>query len=173
MSLRAILAVTKDGVIGNEGSIPWKLPPDLKRFKRITEDKSLIMGRATYDSLPGKKLPSRQKYVLTKSDTKYPDDVIRVSSIDELRKTKYDSQPILIGGANLFQQLFPLIDYMYLTIVHEDFDGDAKIDMSFLESDEYVQVREDSDLLTYKDSEGKEIKYEFVDITKLRRGQHV
>ncbi len=164
MSLQAILAVSKNGVIGNNGQLPWYLSKDLSMFKKLTMGKTLIMGSKTYESLPEDKLPNRKKIVLSSKDHASTKDTTFIKTIDELRRFEYKSQPILIGGANLFNQLLPFIDRIYLTYIHKEYEGDTKIDLSFLESENFCTIRDENSILSQDD-----IEFEFLQISKVRR----
>ena len=123
--LTIIAAVSINNVIGNNNKLIWKLSNDLKRFKNLTTNHSVIMGRKTFESLPNP-LPHRNNIVITR-DTNYSKPNIQVcSSIeDAINLTKTDTQPFIIGGGEIYTQTINIVDKIELTRVHEEFDGDA------------------------------------------------
>ena len=123
--LTIIAAVSINNVIGNKNKLIWKLSNDLKRFKNLTTNHSVIMGRKTFESLPNP-LPDRNNIVITR-DTNYSKPNIQVcSSIeDAINLTKIDTQPFIIGGGQIYTQTINIVDKIELTRVHEEFDGDA------------------------------------------------
>ena len=123
--LTIIAAVSINNVIGNNNKLIWKLSNDLKRFKNLTTNHSVIMGRKTFESLPNP-LPDRDNIAITR-DTNYSKPNIQVcSSIeDAINLTKTDTQPFIIGGGEIYSQTINIVDKIELTRVHEEFDGDA------------------------------------------------
>ena len=123
--LTIIAAVSINNVIGNNNKLIWKLSNDLKRFKNLTTNHSVIMGRKTFESLPNP-LPNRDNIVITR-DTNYSKPNIQVcSSIeDAINLTKTDTQPFIIGGGEIYSQTINIVDKIELTRVHEEFDGDS------------------------------------------------
>lgn len=124
-----IAAMARNRVIGINNSLPWHLPADFKHFKRATLGKPVVMGRLTYESI-GKPLPGRTNIIVT-SDTKYqPDNAddtcIIAHTLDDALSAAGDVDEIMIiGGASFYAQALPHADRLYLTIIDEDFDGDA------------------------------------------------
>ena len=123
--LTIIAAVSINNIIGNKNKLIWKLSNDLKRFKNLTTNHSVIMGRKTFESLPNP-LPGRDNIVITR-DTNYSKPNIQVcSSIeDAINLTKTDNLPFIIGGGEIYTQTINIVDKIELTRVHEEFDGDA------------------------------------------------
>ncbi|AGK97221.1 dihydrofolate reductase [Clostridium pasteurianum] len=122
-----IAAVAKNNAIGKDNELLWYLPEDLKRFKKITIGHTIIMGRKTFQSLP-KILPDRHHMVITRNKTfKVEDDrVTVVNSIEELLASlKEDEEYFVIGGADIYKQLLPYAEKMYITAVDDEFDGDV------------------------------------------------
>lgn len=126
-----VVAAAKNGVIGKDGAIPWRLPEDLKRFKALTMGRPIIMGRKTWDSLPMKPLPGRPNIVVTRQrELEYPNAVAVRSIETALREApkfvKEDLGPIfVIGGGEIYRAALPLADRIELTEVQRDFEGDA------------------------------------------------
>jgi dihydrofolate reductase len=118
--------MTRAGVIGKGGTLPWRLSADLKRFKSLTMGHSLIMGRKTYDSL-GRPLPGRTSIVITRQKTlQLPAEVLVAHSLAEsLDRMGHDDSPFVIGGGEIFAQALPLAQRMHVTWVEADVDGDT------------------------------------------------
>jgi len=114
-------------VIGNNGEIPWNIPGEQKRVKEITTPHPLIMGRKTHEAI-GRVLPSRLNIIVT-SDQKYEvEGGVVAHSLDEGIKLASDNDQgeiFIFGGGKLYEQALPLVDKLYLTIVHKNVDGDA------------------------------------------------
>ena len=125
--LSLIVAIANNNVIGKGNALIWHLPNDLKRFKEITSEKTIIMGRKTFESL-GRILPKRKHVVLCKSGCLNIDDerVEIVKDIAELDKyINDDEEHFLIGGATIYKLLLDKVNKMYITYIYEDFEGDA------------------------------------------------
>ena len=122
---KAIVAVADDGVIGRGGDLPWRLSADLKWFKKITLGHTILMGRKTWDSLPGA-LPGRQNWVLSR--TAEPQEGMSVfRSIDEVKQALIPTQTLfIIGGGEIYSMALPLCHELYVTEVRQKVpDGDA------------------------------------------------
>jgi dihydrofolate reductase len=125
MTVTCIAAVSENGVIGVRGSLPWKLPADLRRFKARTMGKTMIMGRKTWDSLRGP-LPGRRIVVVTRNDRFAAAGVSRASSVEEALALFRDEDEVMIaGGEQIYRAALPHTDCVDLTLVHARFDGDA------------------------------------------------
>ena len=126
-SLSLIVAASLDGVIGRDGGMPWHLPEDLKHFRRTTTGHTIIMGRKTWDSI-GRPLPRRRNVVVTRQQgLKIPGcDVVH--SLEEaiaVARSADDPEPMVIGGATLYEAALPLATRVYLTRVLQHVDGDT------------------------------------------------
>lgn len=119
-----VLARARNGVIGANGTLPWHLPPDLRHFKALTQARPMIMGRKTFDSLPGL-LPGRRHIVLTRSKDWAEDGAEVVHSMEEAIATANAPHVAVIGGAEIFTLFLPHADRIELTEVHGDFEGDT------------------------------------------------
>jgi dihydrofolate reductase len=126
-----IVAMDKHGLIGNEKGLPWHLPADLKRFRKLTTGKPIIMGRKTYETL-GRPLPDRLNLVVTRQDGFSSPGCVVCRSLDEAMRIAEAALPdmgaveILIGGgAEIFQQALPLAERIYLTLVEGEFSGNT------------------------------------------------
>ena len=125
-----IVAVAKNGVIGNKGEIPWYLPDDFKHFAKITKGHTVIMGRKTYESIIkrlGKPLPERKNVVITKqTDFLTPGCSIFESIEDALNFfLKSKEEIFVIGGSTIYNQFLPFTDKLYITEIDENFEGDT------------------------------------------------
>jgi dihydrofolate reductase len=120
-----IAAMAKNRVIGIENKLPWHLPDDLQHFKKLTLGHSIIMGRKTWESLPGV-LPGRRHIVITRDTDYHADDAVVVHSIDQAIQLVSNEEPVyIVGGANLYKQLLPMAGMMQLTLVDTTVEGDA------------------------------------------------
>jgi dihydrofolate reductase len=122
-----ILARADNGVIGEAGSIPWHVPADLRRFKQVTIGQPMIMGRKTFDSLPGL-LPGRRHIVITR-DMAWDEDGAEVAhSADEALALANAPHLWVIGGAEVYKLFLPQADRIELTEIHLSPQGDTRID---------------------------------------------
>ena len=122
---KAIVAVAEDGVIGRGGDLPWRLSADLKWFKKITLGHTILMGRKTWESLPGA-LPGRQNWVLSR--TAEPQEGMAVfRSMDEVKQALTPTQTLfIIGGGEIYSMALPLCHELYISEVRQKVpDGDA------------------------------------------------
>ncbi len=123
--LSIIAALSDNYVIGSNHELPWHLPKDFQRLKEITIGKTIIMGRATYESI-GKPLPKRRNIIITRQTGYQVDGAEVVHSLKEaLTLVKDEDEAIIFGGAQIYKLAFAYCDRMYLTIVHTNMDGDA------------------------------------------------
>lgn len=132
MLISIIVAVSKNGAIGKDNQLLWRLPEDLKRFKKLTLGHPIIMGRKTFDSI-GKPLPGRKSIVITRNPDFQFDDVIVVHSVNEAlseAKKLNSAEAFIIGGGEVYKLALPLADKLYITEVETEIDGDTyfKID---------------------------------------------
>lgn len=119
-----VVARTLRGVIGREGKLPWHIPADLKRFKAITMGTAMVMGRRTFESLPGL-LPGRRHIVLTRDPDWRAEGVEVAHSADDALALAGDSPVSVIGGADVFALFLPRADRVELTEVLSDIPGDT------------------------------------------------
>ena len=118
-----IVATSKNRVIGNNNSLIWKLPADLKRFKQITTGNTIVMGRKTYESI-GKPLPNRRNIIITRDTNYLVDNCEIVNSLEEALML-CNNECFIIGGGEIYKQSIDIADKIYLTLVQEDFEGDT------------------------------------------------
>ena len=119
-----IVARASNGVIGREGKLPWHIPADLKRFKALTMGSVMVMGRRTFDSLPGL-LPGRRHVVLTRARDWSAQGAEVVHDASEALALAGDQRVSVIGGAEIFEVFLPLADRIELTEVLTDVPGDT------------------------------------------------
>ena len=125
MKISVIVAMADNGVIGNKNRLPWHLPADLKHFKATTMGKPIIMGRKTWESI-GRPLPGRTNIVVTRDPDYVADGCVVVHGIDAaLAAAADDDEVMVIGGAEFYRQVLPRASTLYLTLVHDSFEGDA------------------------------------------------
>jgi dihydrofolate reductase len=127
MYISLIVAAAQNGIIGRDNQLIWRLPDDLKQFKRLTTGHPVIMGRKTFDSI-GKPLPNRTSIVITRSKEWSVEGVLVVNSVEEAIEAAQKigtEEAFVIGGAEIYRLTLPIADKIYLTEVQADFEGDA------------------------------------------------
>lgn len=131
-----VVAMAQNKVIGKDNHLPWHFSADLKFFKQLTMENAVIMGRKTFESIVerlGKPLPNRKNIVLTRqsqaeisSKNLIKEDWFAVGSMEEaLKLIPEGKKGFIIGGAEVYRQTIDKIDGIYLTKIHQDFEGDA------------------------------------------------
>ena len=130
--LALVVARARNGVIGREGGLPWRLRSDLQRFKAVTMGKPCIMGRRTWESLPLKPLPGRLNLVLSKDESFEAKGALVCTTLDEAveigrEQAEEDGvdEVCVIGGTALFEMALPRAKRLYLTEVDAEPEGDA------------------------------------------------
>jgi len=127
MIVTLIAVLASNGTIGRAGVLPWHLPADLARFRRLTWGHPLIMGRITYESI-GKPLPGRTTIVVSRQNDYPPAGCIVVHSLDAALAAAVvtgSDEVFICGGGQIYRDLLPFADRLYLTIVHEQTPGDT------------------------------------------------
>ncbi|HRO02159.1 MAG TPA: dihydrofolate reductase [Terricaulis sp.] len=132
--LTLVLAIAKNGVIGRDGALPWRLSSDLKRFKAATLGKPVLMGRKTWDSLPKRPLPGRENLVLTR-DANFQAEGAWVftalaamcAAARAMAQRSGAGEICVIGGAQLYEATLPLAERIILTEVNLEPEGDARL----------------------------------------------
>lgn len=125
MRIALIAALARNGVIGRDNQLPWRLSADLQHFKSLTMGKPIVMGRKTWTSL-GRPLPGRRNIVVTRDRAFQCDGCIVTHSIDAALAAAAGSEEVMIiGGAELYAQTLPRADRLYLTEVMAEVEGDA------------------------------------------------
>ena len=122
-----IWAQAKGGVIGRDNDLPWRLPEDLKFFKRTTLGFPIVMGRKTFASFGSKPLPKRENIIFTDQNFEQ-EGVTVVHSKEEVLELAGSQDIFIIGGAQVFKQFLPEADRLYVTKIEAEFDGDTVID---------------------------------------------
>lgn len=150
-----VVAVAENGVIGRLGRLPWRLPSDLKHFRRVTLGKPVIMGRKTYESI-GKPLDGRDNIVLTRDPDFRPPGVHVAATLEDaitlgrrLADDRGAGEVAIIGGADVFRAALPLADRVHFTLVHGSPEGDIRfepLDLAhWLETERKAMVKSDND----------------------------
>jgi dihydrofolate reductase len=125
VGLSLIVAMAKNQVIGVNNTLPWHLPEDLKHFKALTMGHHIIMGRKTYESL-GRLLPGRTTVLVTRNKAYKLEGALIANSLEKaIELCKNDTEPFLIGGAELYKEGLKHATKLYLTKVNAEFSGDA------------------------------------------------
>ena len=128
MTVALIAAVARGGVIGRDGSVPWRLPEDMARFKELTTGHAVVMGRGTWDSLPDRfrPLPGRRNVVVTRSQDWSAEGAERAGSLEEaLSLLEDESEVFVIGGAKIYAAALPDANELLLTEIDLDVAGDT------------------------------------------------
>jgi dihydrofolate reductase len=127
MKIDMIVAVARNGVIGRDGGIPWRLPEDMRYFKKVTTGAPIIMGRLTWESI-GRPLPGRENIVVSSTMTAAPDGVVLCTclqdAIEHCAVTGADRASIM-GGARIYQEGLAVADRLYITELDADYEGDT------------------------------------------------
>jgi len=124
LPITLVVARAQNGVIGRGGKLPWHLPADLKRFKRLTMGSVMVMGRRTFESLPGV-LPGRRHVVLTRDRAWSAPGTEVARDVDEALHLAGGGRLSVIGGAEIFELFLPIADRIELTEVLADIPGDT------------------------------------------------
>lgn len=126
-TLSAIVAMAENRVIGNGNKMPWHLPADLKHFKAVTNGHPVLMGRKTFESI-GKPLPNRTNMIITRDRQYSAQDCLIVNDISTALSMAQEidqNEIFVIGGAEIYKQLLPKVQRLYLTKIHHLFVGDT------------------------------------------------
>ena len=156
--IKIIVATSKNKVIGDSNSLIWYLPADLKRFKELTTGNTIVMGRKTYESI-GRPLPNRRNIIITR-DVKYDVEGCEVVNSLEEALMICNNNCFIIGGGEIYKQSMSIADQIYLTLVHEDFEGDT----------EFPEIGSEWKMVTSQDFEPDEKnkhKYSFIEYMKF------
>ncbi|MBX3532068.1 MAG: dihydrofolate reductase [Rhizobiaceae bacterium] len=130
MTVALVVAVARNGVIGREGGLPWRLSTDMKRFKALTLGHPIVMGRRTWESFPKRPLPERTNIVVTRNADFSGEGAVRAGSFEEAlgmaRKAPGGEAVQVIGGGQIYAQAMPVADRLDVTHVLADFEGDTQ-----------------------------------------------
>jgi dihydrofolate reductase len=121
-----VVAIADNGVIGKDGSMPWHISEDMKRFKALTMGHTVVMGRKTWDSLPKKPLAGRVNVVLTRQKDWQAEGAQTASSLGQATSGT-SGMVMIIGGAEIYERALALASRIELTEVHRNFDGDVRL----------------------------------------------
>lgn len=131
MIVSQIAAMARNRVIGLNNQLPWHLPEDLKFFRQMTQKKILIMGRKTFESLPGH-LPGRFHIVISRSeilaeesDLKFVQSLEQALQVAKEMIPPWNEEVMIVGGAEIYKLSLPYTDRIYLTVMEKDFEGDT------------------------------------------------
>tara|TARA_Y100000034_G_scaffold59011_1_gene71833 strand:+ start:6231 stop:6716 length:486 start_codon:yes stop_codon:yes gene_type:complete len=149
MNLALIAAISDNNVIGLNGKIPWHIPEDLRRFKKLTLNHPVIMGRKTYESLPEKfcPLPQRKNIVLSNS-LDFQEGIYIARNVEEALRLIEGFDSYVIGGKEVYETFLPRTNKLEITRVHRDFEGDTFFpeinwdELNFFESEAMVSKHE-------------------------------
>jgi dihydrofolate reductase len=143
-----VVAVSQNGVIGNAGMLPWRLPSDLKRFKATTMGKPVIMGRKTWDSLPRKPLPGRKNIILTRRAAEAAEGATYVATRDQAISAAGEVDEVcVIGGGEIYAMFLPIAHRIYRSVVALTVEGDTR----------FPQLENHSDwVLTHKEHQERQ-----------------
>ena len=138
MILSIIVAVASDGAIGRANDLLWHLPADLKRFKELTTGHTILMGRKTFESLPRGPLPNRRNIIISRSLPAQPGAEVYPTIQQALEACASDEEVFIIGGGEIYRQLLPNTEQIYLTRVQASFP-DAEVFFPELDSTEWIE----------------------------------
>lgn len=146
MLISIIVAMAKDRIIGHKGQLPWQLPGDLQRFKRLTMGQTLVMGRRTFESI-GAPLPGRRTIVVSRDLAYSAPGCDVAASLDEALSLAGDGREVFIcGGEDIYRQALPLTDRIYLTELDYRVFGDTRFpELSLTEFRELYTETGDND----------------------------
>lgn len=128
-----IVAMSRNRVIGVKNGLPWRLPEDMKFFRATTTGKIIIMGRKTFESIGGKPLPNRLNLIVTRQPDFHVEGTKSFNSLDaaiqyakeQIGTWQWPPEIMICGGSEIYNQALPITNRIYLTIIDQDFEGDA------------------------------------------------
>lgn len=136
VNVAMIVAMDEQGVIGRNNALPWRLPEDLRYFRRMTMGKPVVMGRKTWESI-GRPLPGRRNIVVTRDENYQAPGADVVVGVEQALALATDialvdgmDEIMVIGGARLYREVLPVANRLYLTRVHAEVEGDACLSLS-------------------------------------------
>lgn len=158
-----IVAAAENNVIGGDNKLLWHLPEDLKRFKEITSGNTIIMGRKTFESLPGV-LPNRKHVIITRDEnyTVNNPNVKVIHNLDQVINMYKNTSKMafIIGGGEIYKQLIHSVDKIFLTKVFKSFQGDTTFPQ--IDFNDF-NIEFESEILT---CEKNGLKYQFIDLVR-------
>ena len=156
-----VVAVADNGVIGAAGGMPWHLSADFRRVKALTMGKPLVMGRKTFDSLPGI-LPGRRHIVITRDPSWEANGAERADSLEQALQLANAGEVIIFGGAQVYAQALPLADRIELTEVHAAPEGDTRFP-------DFARDEWEESFREHHPAEGTAPGFDFVTLLRKRR----
>lgn len=138
MTLSIIVAIASDGAIGRANDLLWHLPADLKRFKELTTGHTILMGRKTFESLPRGPLPNRRNIIISRSLPAQPGAEVYPTIQQAMEACASDEEVFIIGGGEIYRQLLPDTEQIYLTRVQASFP-DAEVFFPELDPTEWIE----------------------------------
>tara|TARA_Y100001968_G_C19438492_1_gene761160 strand:+ start:1353 stop:1835 length:483 start_codon:yes stop_codon:yes gene_type:complete len=149
MNINMIWAQDINNAIGKDGDLPWRIPEDLKNFKNITNNATIIMGRKTWDSLPIKPLPNRRNIVISSMEQKDVESYTSIEKcIDLLTNTEKDLDVYIIGGMSIYKFFYEYANTLYITFIdksYQDTDTFFPISLKQIKSDFNLESKTDID----------------------------
>jgi dihydrofolate reductase len=145
VELSLIVAMSRNGLIGREGTLPWYLPRDLQHFRRLTWGKPIIMGRKTHQAV-GRPLPGRTNIILTRQEDFHAEGCLVAHTREqalELAAATGSREAMIIGGSAVYRAFLPLCTTIYLTLVEGSFEGDTFFPANILESPDWQAVEKE------------------------------
>ncbi len=125
-NISLISAMDKNNIIGHDNDMPWHLPDDLKFFKKNTQNKTVIMGRKTFQSIGSKPLPNRRNIVISRNDEFETNGADLYTSIEKaILSCDKSSEVMIIGGGQLYKIMLPYASKLYITFVNAEIEGDT------------------------------------------------
>ncbi|GAA1372713.1 dihydrofolate reductase [Peribacillus frigoritolerans] len=121
-----IVAMDQNRVIGKNNKLPWHLPADLQYFKKVTMGHPIVMGRKTFESI-GRVLPGRENVIVTRNQEFKAEGCVVLHDIAQIKMfaDNHEEEVFVIGGAEIFKEILPFTDRLYITEIHETFEGDT------------------------------------------------
>lgn len=121
-----IVAMDQNRVIGKNNKLPWHLPADLQYFKKVTMGHPIVMGRKTFESI-GRVLPGRENVIVTRNQEFKAEGCVVLHDIAQIKMfaDNHEAEVFVIGGAEIFKEILPFTDRLYITEIHETFEGDT------------------------------------------------
>lgn len=121
-----MLAMDENRVIGKDNQLPWHLPADLQYFKKVTMGHPIVMGRKTYESI-GRLLPGRENIIITRNKSFQVNGAVILHNVAVIKEyaDKCEKEVFVIGGAEIFREILPETDKLYITQIHHTFEGDT------------------------------------------------
>lgn len=164
-NLSIIVAVSENNLIGINNGLPWHLSADLKRLRELTMGHHLIMGRKTYESI-GRPLSGRTIVIITRDKNYHAPGCIVVSSLEEaLITAKKDNEPFIFGGGEIFSAALPSVNKIYMTRIHQRFEGDTYFPE--LNKEDWKEVYREKHVADGKDH----FDYSYVNLERKKPGK--